>query len=123
MIKKLLNNIETLQNTQDIANKELKEQKLASRHAKKVEQELQKKRGKLEKSIRMQIEQDILPKYNVHISSYHGGKMEGASTQQLIHNGKDIFAEISIHIKGALGSDQNRDKLNMATDSGIDNIL
>lgn len=120
--QELLSNIETLQNSLEIANKELNERKLASRHAKKVEQEIWKKRGKLEKSIRMQIEQDIFPKYNVHISSYHGGKMEGPSTRQLMHNGKDIFAEISEHIKQSLGSEQNRDKTNLATDREIDDI-
>ena len=70
----------------------------------------------------MKIEQDIFPKYNVHISLYHGGKMEGSSTRQLMHKGKDIFAEISENIKQSLGSEQNRDKTNLATDSEIDDI-
>ena len=41
--QKLLSNIKTLHNVQEIANKELSKQKLANQHAKKVEQEFWKK--------------------------------------------------------------------------------
>ena len=72
--------------------------------------------------MRVTIEQGILSKYNVHMSSYHGGKMEGPSTRQLMHNGKEIFADIAEYIKITLCNEDERDKMNVAQDKKINTI-
>ena len=43
------------------------------------ERELRKKREKMDKPLQVGIEMELLPKYDISMSKYHGWKMEGPS--------------------------------------------
>ena len=70
---------------------QLKQRKAAQRIASAKETEVRKKRGRGEKRLRRGIEDDIFTEYNVSMSSYHGGDMEG--------HGEKIFSNIADYIK------------------------
>ena len=92
------------------------------RNARDAERKLRKERGKADKEIRFLIESDVLPKYNVHPSKYHGGSMEGPEVRNLLIKGVEIFLNISDFVKEKLGEESSRDAVNVATDSEIDEV-
>ena len=76
----------------------------------------------MEKSFRVSIELDVLPKFNVEGSNYHGGKMEGPAIRNLLSKGDKIFSSISDFIISKLPSEDTRDANNVASNIEIQEV-
>ena len=97
----------------------MKDLQKSKRTAVEKEQSIRKKRGKMEKSMRVSIELDLLPKYNVTPSKYHGGKMEGPAVRNMLEHGKEIFDDITNFIHTNLGNEDSRDLRNYASNEEV----
>ena len=69
--------------------------------------------------MRVSIELDLLPKYNVTPSKYHGGKMEGPAVRNMLEHGKEIFDDITNFIHTNLGNEDSRDLRNYASNEEV----
>jgi hypothetical protein len=94
---------------------QLKNRKAAQRIASAKETEVRKKRGRGEKRLRRGIEDTIFTQYNVSMSAYHGGDMEGPSARRLMGDGEKIFPDIAEYIKTHI-----REQRNSQEDSAVD---
>jgi hypothetical protein len=94
---------------------QLKLRKAAQKTASAKETEVRKKRGQGEKPLRRGIEETIFGDYNVSMSSYHGGDMEGPSARRLMGDGEKIFPNIAEYIKHHL-----REQEDPLDDSAVD---
>ena len=97
----------------------MKDLQKSKRTAIEKEQSIRKKRGNMEKSMRVSIELDLLSKYNVTPSKYHGGKMEGPAVRNMLKHGKEIFDDITNFIYTNLGNEDSRDLRNYASNEEV----
>ena len=81
------------------ANAELKK---ANRELKKLEENT-KNYGKVSQDLWMTIQRKLHKDYNVHISSYHGGDMEGNECRRLLRNAEIIMEDIKSILVAHLG--------------------
>ena len=77
----------------DFYDRQCRQSRSAYQNLRKQEQEIRKKRGKEQKSVRKIIE-EILIKNKTPLSSYHGGDMEGNDIRRLMHEGPAIFSAL-----------------------------
>ena len=66
--------------------------------AKKMENEVRKKRGRTEKTLFNSLESEVLNPEKVLFSHYHGGDMEGESIRRLMNRGVAILNKCADHI-------------------------
>ena len=96
---------------------QLKLRKAAQKTASAKETEIRKKRGRGEKPLRRGIEDTIFADYNVSMSSYHGGDMEGPSARRLMGDGEKIFPNIAEYIKNHIREERDSQEDSAAVDS------
>jgi hypothetical protein len=85
------------------------------------------KRGEDEKRVWRGIEDTIFTDYNVSMSAYHGGDMEGPSAQRLMGDAKKIFPNIADYIKNHIREQEDSSVVDLAPshvagDEGIDAV-
>jgi hypothetical protein len=66
--------------------------------AKVKEGEIRKKRGRAEKTLANSIESEVLTKYKVYLSCFHGGDLVGEPIRILMREGRKIFEDIERHV-------------------------
>jgi hypothetical protein len=71
---------------------------------------VRKLRGRREKPLWQGIEENVLSKWYVAISSYHGGDMQGPSARRMLINGDKIFEAIAEYIKEDITPQQPSDE-------------
>ena len=89
----VLNDEKVIRKQRDVCDVLCKQSRVVYNNFRKSENEIRKKRGKQEKSLRKIIE-ETLAENKAPLSSYHGGDMEGNAIRRLMHEGPAIFLEI-----------------------------
>jgi hypothetical protein len=92
---------------------QLKQRKASQKTASAKEMEVRKKRGQGEKRLWRGIEDTIFTDYNVSMSAYHGGDMEGPSARRLMGDG-EIFPNIGDYIKNHIREQEDSSVVNFA---------
>jgi hypothetical protein len=64
-----------------------------------TEVDIQKKRGRAEKTLANSIEWEVLNLFKVYLSNFHGGDLVGEPIRILMKRGKEIFEKVGEHIK------------------------